>query len=80
MNGVSEILDDGQCALLERPISQDKCNTHNCRAHWKVEPWDECSQTCGGGFKSRKVSCFQGDEHLGGFTNEAQVFLCLTSL
>ncbi|MGH0153100.1 UNVERIFIED_CONTAM: hypothetical protein FKN15_061142 [Acipenser sinensis] len=33
------------------------CNIKDCLPRWLVTPWSPCSQSCGGGMLSRKVTC-----------------------
>ncbi|KAL1783339.1 A disintegrin and metalloproteinase with thrombospondin motifs 12, partial [Sigmodon hispidus] len=37
------------------PLSMS-CNLEPCK-EWKVEPWSQCSRSCGGGVQERGVSC-----------------------
>jgi len=39
------------------------CNTQPCKAlEWVVSPFTPCSATCGGGFRSRNVTCVAGGD------------------
>lgn len=40
-----------------KPETKRRCNEHPCPAQWKVEKWEKCSHTCGGGLKTRKIKC-----------------------
>lgn len=44
------------CNELTKPISSRKCSNVTC-GNWTTDPWSECTRTCGGGIKYRKVSC-----------------------
>uniref|UniRef100_A0A8C3V2M5 ADAM metallopeptidase with thrombospondin type 1 motif 12 n=1 Tax=Catharus ustulatus TaxID=91951 RepID=A0A8C3V2M5_CATUS len=45
------------CQLLSyKPQLNTSCNTEPC-LQWHVEPWSECSRTCGGGRQKRHISC-----------------------
>ncbi|KAG7483023.1 ADAMTS 3 [Solea senegalensis] len=47
-----------ECKEFKPPILQP-CNQVDCPATWETEPWQLCSQTCGGGVQVRKVYCKQ---------------------
>ncbi|XP_064127173.1 A disintegrin and metalloproteinase with thrombospondin motifs 12 [Loxodonta africana] len=38
------------------PPQSMSCNTEPCE-EWQVEPWSQCSRSCGGGVQERGVSC-----------------------
>ncbi|KAK4815838.1 hypothetical protein QYF61_008441 [Mycteria americana] len=45
------------CQLLGyKPQPNTSCNVEPC-LQWRVEPWNECSRTCGGGQQKRHVYC-----------------------
>uniref|UniRef100_A0A8B9PCX4 ADAM metallopeptidase with thrombospondin type 1 motif 12 n=1 Tax=Apteryx owenii TaxID=8824 RepID=A0A8B9PCX4_APTOW len=45
------------CQLLGyKPQLNTSCNVEPC-LQWQVEPWNECSRTCGGGQQKRRVYC-----------------------
>jgi hypothetical protein len=46
-----------------KPVSEQLCNTQACTAtySWLAGDWSSCSKTCGGGTKSRSVSCQRDD-------------------
>nr|XP_046204805.1 A disintegrin and metalloproteinase with thrombospondin motifs 7-like [Oncorhynchus gorbuscha] len=47
-----------ECHHIPRPESAAPCNAHvPCPADWSTGNWSECSLTCGGGVRSRKVVC-----------------------
>ncbi|CAB1338969.1 unnamed protein product, partial [Coregonus sp. 'balchen'] len=51
-------LQPSECHHMPRPESAAPCNTHvPCPADWSTGNWSECSLTCGGGVRSRKVVC-----------------------
>ncbi|EMP27287.1 A disintegrin and metalloproteinase with thrombospondin motifs 12, partial [Chelonia mydas] len=55
------ILRPFHCQLLEhKPQLSISCNTEPC-LEWRVEPWNECSRTCGGGLQERHIYCPEED-------------------
>ncbi|XP_065796332.1 papilin isoform X6 [Muntiacus reevesi] len=59
--GAQEAAEDAECeGLPEKPPGRRACNLQRC-ADWSVEPWSECSVSCGVGVRRRSVSC-RGDE------------------
>ncbi|NXH68555.1 ATS12 metalloproteinase, partial [Hydrobates tethys] len=45
------------CQLLgNKPQLTTSCNAEPC-LQWRVEPWNECSRTCGGGQQKRHTYC-----------------------
>ncbi|KAM4602374.1 ADAMTS-like protein 3 [Polymixia lowei] len=52
--GVSE----DECREFKPAILQ-ACNQVDCPPTWETEPWQQCSQSCGGGVQLRKVYCKQ---------------------
>eukprot|EP00899_Mesostigma_viride_P022455 jgi/Mesvir1/3394/Mv05093-RA.1 len=44
--------------LGERPPSSQPCNVGPCPAFfWALGPWSDCTRSCGGGLKTRRVWC-----------------------
>ncbi|KAJ8304757.1 hypothetical protein KUTeg_018340 [Tegillarca granosa] len=49
-----------RCMKTERPDRyRRKCIVRKCRPSWFVGPWNECTQTCGGGYAWRIVRCIE---------------------
>ncbi|XP_009573719.1 PREDICTED: A disintegrin and metalloproteinase with thrombospondin motifs 12-like, partial [Fulmarus glacialis] len=49
------------CQLLgNKPQLTASCNVEPC-LQWHVEPWNECSRTCGGGQQKRRIYCPKED-------------------
>uniref|UniRef100_A0A7N6FC88 ADAMTS-like 3 n=1 Tax=Anabas testudineus TaxID=64144 RepID=A0A7N6FC88_ANATE len=42
-----------------KPAILQPCNQVDCPPVWETEPWQQCSQSCGGGVQVRKVYCKQ---------------------
>ncbi|XP_060923660.1 ADAMTS-like protein 1 [Limanda limanda] len=42
-----------------KPAILQPCNQVDCPPTWETEPWQLCSQSCGGGVQMRKVYCKQ---------------------
>uniref|UniRef100_A0A8C5F9Q7 ADAMTS-like 3 n=1 Tax=Gadus morhua TaxID=8049 RepID=A0A8C5F9Q7_GADMO len=49
---------DHECREFKPAILQP-CNQLDCPPTWETEPWQQCSQSCGGGVQVRKVFCKQ---------------------
>ncbi|XP_062868586.1 ADAMTS-like protein 1 [Trichomycterus rosablanca] len=46
------------CRNLPRPSTLTRpCNLHDCPPSWVSTVWSECSASCGGGFRRRRVWC-----------------------
>ncbi|XP_051175051.1 protein madd-4 isoform X3 [Leptopilina boulardi] len=41
------------------PVDRRYCNVFDCPVKWHAGEWGKCSKTCGGGIKTRKVTCEQ---------------------
>ena len=54
--------DVGRCSEHDKPKKSRKCGEVAC-PHWSVGYWSKCSKTCGGGIRSRTVSC--ENKHVG---------------
>ncbi|GLD66982.1 ADAMTS-like protein 3 isoform X1, partial [Lates japonicus] len=51
-------LSEEECREIKPAILQP-CNQVDCPPAWETEPWQLCSQSCGGGVQVRKVYCKQ---------------------
>lgn len=63
-NGGNSVIEQ-QCIDkgLERPPEQQECNTDPCQNYrWLTEEFSECSRECGGGTRTRGVTCVGNDE------------------
>lgn len=53
-------VDRGNCRSFSRYEDKMKfCNESPCPPEWHVGNWTECSKTCGGGWKTRQISCIR---------------------
>ncbi|ESP03326.1 hypothetical protein LOTGIDRAFT_237754 [Lottia gigantea] len=53
------------------PQNQEPCDMGPCRTAWLYTPWsNQCSSSCGAGFKTRQVICYSKDG------NEVQSSVC----
>ena len=53
-------VEDNYCNISEKPqeLLEEQCNTNNCETYnWSSSTWNNCSKTCGGGIRTRTVSC-----------------------
>ncbi|KAK5848469.1 hypothetical protein PBY51_006080 [Eleginops maclovinus] len=56
--------------------SAELCHGQACPLRWRVDPWSQCSASCGGGSQSRSVRCIKGPE---GRSKEVESRQCLGS-
>nr|XP_057923011.1 ADAMTS-like protein 1 isoform X1 [Doryrhamphus excisus] len=42
--------------------NQSLCSGQDCLLRWRVDPWEPCSASCGGGSQTRRVRCMRGPE------------------
>lgn len=59
----NKIIEDNYCDL-NKPISQEKCNTQEC-PYWSASEWSECSLPCNHQSKhNRSVTCIQNGKQV----------------
>lgn len=50
--------DESKCEASEKPENSKECDSgKKCEGLWFTGPWNDCSKSCGGGKRSRKVLC-----------------------
>ena len=51
-------VEDVYCSTVSRPAVRTSCYEESgCVFVWVSEPWTECDNTCGAGYKTRETSC-----------------------
>ncbi|KAK9688591.1 ADAM-TS Spacer 1 [Popillia japonica] len=58
-SGVPSIVDDQQCANLQKPTTEQACNQGVICGEWHFGPWKPCNRLCGKGKETREVSCYR---------------------
>ncbi|XP_035782943.1 papilin-like isoform X2 [Anopheles albimanus] len=54
--------DDYKCDATLKPEKERECNgPPECPGQWFAGPWTDCTKSCGGGLKSRKVICIANE-------------------
>uniref|UniRef100_A0A0P6J9Z7 A disintegrin and metalloproteinase with thrombospondin motifs 9 preproprotein n=1 Tax=Heterocephalus glaber TaxID=10181 RepID=A0A0P6J9Z7_HETGA len=65
--GTQKAARESECNSVTRPEAERACPAPPCPLHtWRAEQWQECSKTCGEGFRFRRVVCVdenQGEVH-----------------
>ncbi|XP_015601072.1 protein madd-4 isoform X2 [Cephus cinctus] len=56
---VNTVIVPGHMCPQPPPSDRQYCNVFDCPVTWHVGQWGKCSKTCGGGVKSRTVTCQQ---------------------
>ncbi|KAK9886678.1 hypothetical protein WA026_017598 [Henosepilachna vigintioctopunctata] len=56
--GVSNIVDEDQCANQSKPPSSKPCSRGPICPKWHIGPWKPCDHLCGDGKQTRKVKCY----------------------
>ena len=68
--------DQTDCDHIPKEELSRPCNVQPCLTYqWKIAPWSKCSKECGGGEKSRDVTCVGSD----GKTVEDKICLQITA-
>ncbi|XP_077995776.1 papilin-like isoform X2 [Glandiceps talaboti] len=57
-----QTLANDECDAETKPEASKLCENDPCTAMWFSGPWTKCTQTCGGGLRSREVMCFHNGE------------------
>ena len=58
-DGLTVVLTDANCDAATMPQRQRRCSEVNCPAKWRADPFEQCSESCGGGLQQRNVACEQ---------------------
>ncbi|XP_049534828.1 papilin isoform X3 [Anopheles darlingi] len=54
--------DDYKCDATLKPEKEQECKgPPECPGQWFAGPWTDCTKSCGGGLKSRKVICIANE-------------------
>uniref|UniRef100_A0A8C2K1E5 ADAM metallopeptidase with thrombospondin type 1 motif, 9 n=1 Tax=Cyprinus carpio TaxID=7962 RepID=A0A8C2K1E5_CYPCA len=64
VSGDERRMQESKCSRILRPPSTQPCRVTDCISHysWAKGDWQECSKTCGTGYKVRAVVCLDKDE------------------
>ncbi|KAH9524696.1 Thrombospondin type-1 domain-containing protein 4 [Bulinus truncatus] len=59
--GVAAVVGEENCDNTTRPDHVGACQGPTCVSRWYVTSWNQCSQSCGTGHRTREVKCLSGE-------------------
>ncbi|XP_041481665.1 ADAMTS-like protein 2 [Lytechinus variegatus] len=59
--GLDSSVPNERCNQTTKPSINMPCDENDCGPQWIVSEWSRCSETCGEGQETRRVSCSEGN-------------------